>query len=193
MAELTAANKIQNQLKSFKQLSMFEPIPMAFGGSLLRGKRKSKRTLTTKKAMHLIMKGDVSFSGPLMLKSKWIVEETKRLAKKFCIQIYGELGIEVDHMHMIIKISSVENYKKFIKALTGRMAQVLKFKFIYRPFTKIVEWGRQFKWVINYCLQNKEEAFGIRTYKPRHKRKIIKNSRKQGQQRLGCEVFRSNG
>lgn len=56
-AELVVINKKQNQLKTFKQLSMFESIPMSFGGRLLKGKRKEKRTLTTKKAMHLILKG----------------------------------------------------------------------------------------------------------------------------------------
>lgn len=176
MKNIKPANKFKDQSpenfkKKFQQLSLFEPIPIAFGGSLLKGKRKVRRTLTTKKALHLIIKGDISFSGPLTLNNNWIDQEVKRLAKKFSIQIYGELGIEVDHIHFTIKISSVENYKKFIKALTGRLAQVLKIKFIYRPFTKIIEWGRQFKHTMNYCLQNKEEALGLRPHKPRHKSK----------------------
>lgn len=171
MTELVIQNKKRKPLKRFKQLAMFEPIPMMFGGSLLVGKRKSKRTLATKKPMHLILKGDISFSGPLTLKSSWINKEVKRLAKKFSIQIYGVLGVEIDHIHFAIKASTVENYKRFIKAITGRIAQVLKFKFIYRPYTQIVEWGRHLKTTMGYCLQNKEEALGLRLYKPRTKRK----------------------
>lgn len=173
MSELAVLNKKRKPLKSFKQLSMFEPISPQFGGSLLIGKRKSKRPMTTKKALHLIIKGDISVSGSLVVKRNWINKEAKKLAKKFSIIIYGDPGIERNHIHFTIKISSIENYKKFIRALTGRLAQVLKIKFIYRPFTKIIEWGRQFETTIGYCLQNKEEALGVRPYNPRHKRRSI--------------------
>lgn len=167
MSELVILNKKPRLLKKFKQLSMFEPVPTAFGGSLLKGKRKEKRPLTTKKALHLIIKGDISVSGSLVIKRNWIKKEVKRLAEKFFIIVYDKPGIERTHIHFTIKISSVENYKKFIKALTGRLAQVLKIKFLFRPFTKIVEWGKHFKRTLSYVRQNTEEALGIRPYKPR--------------------------
>ncbi len=164
-------------MKKLKQLSMFKPAPMEFGGSLLKGKRKSKRTLTTKKPIHLILKGDVSQSGSLVVKRNWINKEVKRLADKFFIKIYEEPGICRNHIHFTIKISTTENYKKFIRALSGRLAQVLKIKFLYRPYTKILEWGRHFKRAMGYVLQNKEEALGIRPYKPRNKKRTDLTSR----------------
>ncbi len=88
---------------------MLEPIPKAFGGSLLNAKRKEKRPLTTKKAIHLIIKGDISISGSLVRKRNWIKSEVKRLAEKFFIKVYDEPGIERNHIHFTIKISSVEN------------------------------------------------------------------------------------
>ena len=157
-----------------KQLSFFKPISNEFGGSLLEGKRKSKRTLTTRKAIHLVLKGDTSESGSLVHKRNWINEEIERLVKKFYIQIYDDPGICSNHIHFTIRISSIENYKKFIRALTGRLAQVLKIKFLYRPYTKLVEWGRHFKRAMGYVLQNKEEALGIRPYKSRKYKTKIK-------------------
>ena len=88
----------------------------------------------------------------------------------FFIKIYEEPGICRNHIHFTIKISTTENYKKFIRALSGRLAQVLKVKFLYRPYTKILEWGRHFKRAMGYVLQNKEEALGIKPYKARYKK-----------------------
>ncbi len=173
MSELVVRTRKQTTFEKFKalkfkQLSMLEPIPKAFGGSLLNGKRKEKRPLTTKKALHLVIKGDISSSGSLVIKRNWIKKEVKRLAEKFFIKVYDEPGIEKNHIHFTIKISTIENYKKFIKALTGRLVQVLKIKFLFRPFTRIVEWGRHFKRTVNYVRQNAEEALEIRPYKPRN-------------------------
>ena len=154
-----------------KQLSFLETPSRELGGSLLKGKRKSKRTLTTKKPIHLILKGDVSQSGSLVAKRSWIDKEIERLSEKFNIKVYDH-GTCRNHIHFTIKISTTENYKKFIRALSGRLAQVLKIKFLYRPYTKILEWGRHFKRAMGYVLQNKEEALGIRPYKPRLKKKL---------------------
>lgn len=161
---------MNNALRKPKQLSFFKSPPVEFGGSLLVGKRKSKRILTTKQPIHMILKGDVSLSGSLLKHKNWIDKEIKRLAEKFTIKIY-DYGVCSNHIHFGLKISSIENYKKFIKALSGRLAQKLKIKFLLRPFTKILSWGRQFQRVLSYIVQNKEEALGIRSYKPRVKSK----------------------
>lgn len=117
----------------------------------------------------MILKGDINLSGSLLKHKNFIDSEIKRLAKKFFIKIY-DYGVCSNHIHFGIKISSVDNYKKFIKAISGRLAQVLKIKFLLRPFTKILHWGRQFERVLSYIIQNKEEALGVRPYLPRKNR-----------------------
>ena len=159
---------MNNSLRKQKQLSFFKPPPIDFGGSLLVGKRKAKRSLTTKQPIYMILKGDIFLSGSLLKQERWIDKEIKRLAEKFTIKLY-DYGICSNHIHFGLRISSAENYKKFIRALTGRLAQVLKIKFFLRPFTKILSWGRQFQRVLSYIVQNKEEALGIRPYRPRVK------------------------
>ena len=80
---------------------------MEFGGSLLLNKRKSKRTLTTKKPIHMILKGDINISGSLLKYEKWIDKEIKYWAEKFFIKIakdypqeqkcFGKLAVVLLH------------------------------------------------------------------------------------------------
>lgn len=161
-------------MRKEKQLSLLAPPALEFGGSLLVNKRKSERILALKKPVHLTLKGDIRNSGSLLHKTKYIKEQIEKWSYKFDIKVY-DFSINSNHIHFCAKISSRDNYKKFIKALTGRLAQVLKFKFIVRPFTKIISWGRQFKRLLEYIVQNHEEATGKRLYKPRIK--MIKTTR----------------
>ena len=141
----------------------------------------------------MVLKGNNESSGPLFKHSKLLNREIKRWAKKFQIKIFN-FAIEKAHIHFTIKISSRQNYNKFIRALTGRIAQLLNFKFTLRPFTKILEWGRQFKNVIRYVVQNKEEALGLRSYKVRSWQKQQSAERLQlwiEQTAMECSVVKS--
>lgn len=153
-------------MKSLKQIEMFTKPKNQFGGSLLVGKRKSERTLAFKRPMHLVLKGDITISGSLLKHRKTIDGQIKNLAEKFFVKVYS-YAIEKTHIHFAVKFNDKENYRRFIRALTGRLAQLLKIKFIFRPYTKIIEWGRQLQRVLKYVIQNHEEATGARVYKPR--------------------------
>lgn len=155
--------------KNPKQLSFLTPHSLEFGGSLLLNKRKSQRILAFKKPIHLVLKGDIKKSGSLLKHRKTITDQIEKWANKFSIEIYN-FAVEFNHIHFSAKLSSRENYNKFIKALTGRLAQLINFKFILRPYTKIVNWGCHFKNLFNYVTQNHEEATGQRPYKPRKDR-----------------------
>ena len=155
-----------------KQIEMISRPKNEFGGSLLIGKRKNERTLAFKKPMHLVLKGDIKVSGSLLNHRKIIDQQIQSLAEKFFVKIYN-YAIERTHVHFAVRFNDKENYKRFIRALTGRLAQLLKIKFIYRPYTKIIEWGRQFQNLLLYVTQNHQEAMGLRDYKPR--RRLRKN------------------
>lgn len=121
----------------------------------------------------MVLKIDNLTYGNLRKHKKTIDQQIHQWAKKFGIKTYNH-SVQMDHVHFNMLISSIENYKKFIRALTGRLAQLLKVKFRYRPFTKLVRWGRQFKNLVNYLIQNEEEVTGKRPYKPRG-RQAVKN------------------
>lgn len=146
-----------------KQQNLFEKEITEFGGSLLEKKRKDRWPLSIKAPILLTIKGDISISGSLLRQSDWIHAEVKKWAAKFEIEIY-DYSINSNHMHFCLVASSAENYKNFIRILTGRMAQYLKIKWIQRPHTEIVKRGRHLQNVLFYILKNKEEAAGLRIY-----------------------------
>ena len=130
-----------------------------FGGSLLVGKRKEKRPLTTKSPIHLILKSDLkSIFKPT---DKNLENILRRTAEEFNVKLY-DLAINWSHIHFLIKIKDKKDYVKFIRALTARLA--LKFGkklFTLRPFTRILSWGRDFRNVLNYVLKNQRQAQGL--------------------------------
>ncbi len=136
-----------------------------FGGSLLEGKRKAERPLSTKHPLHLILKS--SCSGVFNPGNISLEKLIRSQAKKFGIKIY-ELALNWSHIHFILKIESRKDYNKFIRSLTAALAKrIRKLKphleviFDLRPFTRIISWGRDFKRVLEYALLNQMEAFGL--------------------------------
>lgn len=130
----------------------------AFGGSLLVGKRKSKRPLTTKSPIHLILKSDQrKVFQPFNKNLQSLILDT---AKEFNVKIY-DLALNWSHIHFLIKLKNKNDYNKFIRALTSRLAIKLGKKlFTLRPFTRIISWGRDFKNALQYILKNQKEAQG---------------------------------
>jgi REP element-mobilizing transposase RayT len=130
-----------------------------FGGSLLTGKRKSKRPLTTKSPIHLILKTD----GRKLLSPK--VKTLEKIVRNEChkrkIRIY-DLSLNWNHMHMLIQLSDKQSYIGFIRNITSKMVLFLgggaKGLFRFRPYTKIISWGKQFDQTYRYQKLNKLEA-----------------------------------
>lgn len=98
------------------------------------------------------------------------------MAGRFQIRIY-DLALNWNHIHAIIMIKDRKDYVAFIRALTSLISikiklnlKDLKTVFTLRPFTRILEWGKDFKNTQNYVYLNQLEAFGY------IKRKKINNA-----------------
>lgn len=150
-----------------KQLSLgfMQNYKKEFGGSLLIGKRKSKRPLSTKHPIHLVLKS--SFKGVFNPSNKSLYELIKKQARKYGVRIY-DLAINWSHIHCVIRIKGREDYLKFIRSLTSVISQrakrhdsTLTQLFTLRPYTRIISWGRDFKRVLNYQVLNQLESFGL--------------------------------
>lgn len=78
------------------------------------------------------------------------------------------MAVAEDHVHLVIKIGGREEYKAFIRSLTGLLARKLgKGLFALLPFTRIANWGKDFAYLKKYLRKNREEASGARAYEPR--------------------------
>ena len=136
-----------------------------FGGSLLKGTRKSARVLSTKKPIHAILKCSGSkFFNPGNVSLEALIYSH---ASKYKIKIH-RISLNWSHIHMIFMIPSREAYNAFIRTLTAAMVRAiskyvgksLKRLFDLRPFTRILEWGRDYKNVMTYHDLNDLEARG---------------------------------
>jgi REP element-mobilizing transposase RayT len=151
-----------------------------FGGAYLSSNPKEKRPLSLKKSSHLVMRSLLA-KGPLsfLRHDEKIRSIISKQAKKFGVKIY-RFANGGNHLHMIILPMSRRAFNSFIRAISGLIARlVLKAErgepkglqfWEKRPFTRIVEWGRDYKRACNYLLQNTLEALGFIEYQPRKSR-----------------------
>jgi len=140
--------------------------PKEFGGSLLLGKRKEARPLSTKHPIFMTLKSThTSFFNPSTRSLERVIRDH---AAKYQIKIH-ELSLNWTHIHFAISIPSKENYLAFIRTLTAEIVRLLskalgknlKGLFDLRPHTRIVSWGRELKAVLNYIILNQMEAWGL--------------------------------
>jgi REP element-mobilizing transposase RayT len=160
--------------------NLFKKAPAEFGGELLKKSHaKCARPISTKCALHVVLrstlaKDKLSF---LSCKRRAQIENTiRKQAATFNIKIY-RLAINSNHVHLLVKFYERESYRMFIRAITGLIAGItlgikrgkamlVKF-WDYRPYTRIISWGRDFKITSEYVIQNILEATGVVPYKER--------------------------
>lgn len=162
--------KAQSIFKIFDQ-----NVKKSFGGALLKGNPRSKRPISTRKPMHLVMRSSFakgSFSMQQTMNRKRIQIALQSLSKSLGVRVY-RFANSGNHLHMLIYTSSRQAYINFIRALSGIIARIVlnaergsasmidRF-WDARPFTRVVEWGREFSVVRNYIDLNKLEAIGFR-------------------------------
>ena len=133
-----------------------------FGGSLLKGRRKSMRPLSTRVPIHLVLRSENKRAyKALAYGSSTNRKILSAVAKRFQIQIL-DVVFNHSHVHLVIRIPSRESYNGFIRLLTSRLAQFAKLKkgelFQFRPYTRLLSWGRQMKTISNYMKKNFVEA-----------------------------------
>lgn len=155
-----------------------------FGGAYLKNSNpKEKRPISTKRSMHLVMRSLVAKGSKSLLRRDQDIREIISFqAKHFGVKIY-RFANSGNHLHLVVLPRSRQAFNGFIRAISGLIARkILRVErgsaadtkklskstfWEKRPFTRIVEWGRDYKQVCNYLLQNTLEALGFILYQPR--------------------------
>lgn len=172
--------------KREKQLAFasFEEASMKFfGGSYLRGNAKVKRPITTKRPMHCTMRSSLARGPFSFFRFGEAIESTiYRQGRKFGVKIY-KYANGGNHLHLIVMPRSRKALHDFLRAISGLIARIVtgaergKSKNLRfwdaRPWTRIVEWGRDFRRVCDYLVQNTLEALGFIKYTPRRQRGFV--------------------
>ena len=146
-----------------------------FGGSLLIGKRKTKRPLSTKHPIHLVLKS--CHKGIFNPSNQSLKNLIRQQAAKFNIKVYDQ-ALNWSHIHLLIRLQHKGDYTKFIRSLTSILCEKGRIKrpeltqiFTLRPFTRIISWGRDFNCVLSYQVINQLESFGLVVRKKKSLRK----------------------
>jgi REP element-mobilizing transposase RayT len=164
----------------------------AFGGDLQIGKRKVARPLATNRPIHLVLKSTKAKGSLCFLNHQSHLDRTiKHLSKKWGVSIRKTAWLG-NHVHLIIQIGSRFQYQGWIRELTASIVRILftrtgfpragiggskndqiesaggeklKSFFDHRPFTRVVDWGKDYKNMVEYIVLNQMEVFGLRKYK----------------------------
>ncbi len=140
-----------------------------FGGHSFKTNAKSKRPLSSKLPIHVVLRTDHKNS---MRKPKafGVVDRILyKTAKKHGVKIYEYANVG-NHLHLLLKIPHVRRWAAFIRELTGRISQELQQLkgpqkgakyWSQRPFTRIVQgWRKAYKTAKEYVVLNRWEAEG---------------------------------
>lgn len=151
-----------------------------FGGNLLKGNAREKRPLSKSSALHIVLRSEIA-KGRLSLlhpqRAKLIEKIIYRFANKFAVKIYRYAN-SGNHLHLLIRPYNRYAYRNYIKTITGLIARItlsvergkskgIKFWSV-KPFSRIVLFGRDYKGLCAYILQNTLESLGVVPYKKRN-------------------------
>jgi REP element-mobilizing transposase RayT len=182
--------------------SMFRDAPKEFGGASLKNSHpKTARPVTTKKAMHVVLRSRIANNAWVLAgnqdikarnckgKDSFISAYKRRMrieciireqADHFGIRIY-QLAVNQNHIHVLLKLQYIGSFSKFVKAISSCIARlVLGVKkgvmrgirfWDGRPFSRIVEWARDYLNAREYVFRNDLEGCGVIPYSPRRKSK----------------------
>lgn len=167
---------------SFERLKTRE-----FGGDRVRGNPREARPISVKRPMHLVMRsslasGERSFLRPARARSVRTIIDRAALAHG--VKVY-RLANSGNHLHLIVLPDSRKSFQRFIRTISGLIARLtlgtergraknLKF-WDARPFTRILEWGRDYRRACAYLLRNTLEAHGFIPFAPRARRKKVRS------------------
>lgn len=166
--------------------------PTAYGGSLLKTRlgRSRARPLATRYTMHLVLrsaKAKGSWSFKQSRNEKKILDIIGRFSAKYGVRVLSLANVG-NHLHFQIKLTNLEHYKRFIRAITAAIAMAVtgtsrwkplkndaKVRFWdYRPFTRIVQSLKAMLRLSDYIKLNELEGSG---YERDHARWIINQSK----------------
>ena len=124
------------------------------------------RVFSSKSAQHITLKATRPFFFGEHCRRRVDVV-LKKYANRFQVRVYHR-AIAPNHVHLVVLSKSALALSRFLRAVTGVIAQSFtgsikgrkkSFEFwASRPWSRLVNWGRDFKGVVNYVALNYLES-----------------------------------
>jgi len=156
------------------KFSFFKSISPSFGGSFQKGKRKTVRPLNPKTTLHLVLKSSRAKGTWSLLRREHktrIHDLLQKIAKENGIKIYQYANVG-NYLHLLLQLRDRKSFQKFLRVFSGRVALMITQAKRGRPqgkfwdelaFSRIVQWGNDFKRMISYLFKNELESLGYST------------------------------
>lgn len=140
-------------------------------------KRKIARPIDPKRPLHLVLRssrarGAWSFLHPK--NARRVRGEVDRSARKYGIRIYRYANVG-NHLHLLVVTRTRKAFRGFLREMAGaistgitgsRKSHPLGGKFWdFLPYTRVVNWGKDFTNIELYFIKNLFEAAGLLTRK----------------------------
>jgi REP element-mobilizing transposase RayT len=173
-----------------RQTSFFPPGRREHGGSLSLGKRRARRSLSTKQALHVTLRSELARGERSLLRHKSTILHTLRKASRlFNVRVY-RAAICGNHLHALVRGRQRVDLQNFFRVFAGHSAQAILQQhplppglrpaptrqgcaknqrrfWAYLIYSRIITWGREFRSVARYILQNQLEALNLIAYRAR--------------------------
>lgn len=168
------------RLNQQQYLAGFEGLKAkTFGGSMIKGNPRDSRPISTKSPMHLVMRSSHAVGPRSFLRdarARQIESLVHRVGKQTGVKVYRYAN-SGNHLHLVILPRSRRAFQAYVRAISGLIARLtlgaergsavgIQF-WDARPFTRILQWGKDFRNASRYVLQNTLEAIGFLAYRPR--------------------------
>jgi REP element-mobilizing transposase RayT len=167
------------QLSFFRRLRC-EPARIEHGGEVRRGRRKLSRPIDLRRPLHVVMRASRA-RGRWGMRTRgnerlvgWAL---RRFAARYRIRVY-EFANADNHLHLLLRTSTRLELQNFLRAFAGVTARLITrarkgFRvgrfWDFLSYSRVVTWGRDFRTVRSYVIENRFEALGLIAYRPRRK------------------------
>jgi REP element-mobilizing transposase RayT len=164
---------------------MFPPNLLEYGGISRKGRRKIRRPFDPKRAMHLVMRASRARGAWSFLHRRnkaHVYALLLDLCERYSVKLYGFENVG-NHLHLIVKFPSRWELKAFLRVFAQRLMFLItgarkgdpKGRFFDAiAYTRVVNWGRDFRVLKSYLWKNALESLGFSRDQVQRYRRIAK-------------------
>lgn len=176
-----------------RQFSFLPKTKYEHGGFWALGSRRSKRPVDIKRPIHVVLRSDLARGNRSLRKNELVViRALEKYGQRFRVRVY-ERAVCGNHIHLFLKAKTKKDLQNFFRVFAGQVAQEILRRYplqkgeakafsglrggtpMHRKnqrtfwslvvYSRLASWGREFKDVSKYVLQNAREAAGLVAYK----------------------------
>jgi hypothetical protein len=154
------------------QLTFWNPAARSHGGADSVGKEKKARPIATKRPMHLIFRSSRAKGAWSFLHSRnqaKLEAHLKATARRFGVKVYRFANVG-NHFHLLVQAKRREDLQNFLRVFAQGVVFLITGARKGNPvgkfwdalaYSRIVEWGRDWKGMLNYLGKNLLEGHGM--------------------------------